>query len=1235
MPLKINATSASDFERYNPVSEKVDEPIGLIQQMGAAFATGNITAAAIGRVKEGAVPLPDYGFRLADHLTDEELLAPERFAGARSVEELAIIRKRQEKLRDYSEMLDDGPLPAWLAMGIAGVIDLPTLLPVGGAVAGAGRGLGRAAATAAALGAADAGGSTALLQRLQGYSDYQELALTTLLGAGLGGSLGAAGYGVSQALRSSAREAASLLTPEARDGFLASLGVEVRGGRFGLTAGDAVRVAEAEPPALRVPEAAPTTPSMLRRAVDELEELQAGRATKARVPAAEVRRIADLRKRIDDAVKATDALTPSAVRAAREAGKELEGIKKAVGERARGGFVTPSELRRAIADADPPADRRPAPALERLEEEDAIPAGPSEQASIYFDRADLAKTRQAVAEGLQPVSTRLVEAGADPKVAREAIATLQEDIVAASLARGNGVPLTEDIAAAVARVNRILGGDLKGSIDTAEAAGSVGAAVHRRLRQGSDDLQYVTDDLTEVVGQDTLEAVGRRLGRLGLASPAIQLGASKFSSIRRWTNQLVHTGLITRGEKIGIRTGDATVEGRAKRANGVKASVARVIDLAWRDSGLSRTDFDTALRWALSNGDKHANPVVQRVAVRLRSDVLEPLRQDLVDAGIFKSLPGAPKNQASYFMRSWDHAAISRDPAGFRRVVARWVRRTDPGADETKALEVASDVQEQILGGADGRIPYITASRRGAEKARTFDIPDAEAWEFLDHSAELSLYRYIDTIVRDTEVMRTFGDLQAPRVVYNDLQQELDARISALDARQASGKITKEAADKERATLRRDAENQKRIFQAVFNHVRGVNDAPKNPAYAGLRATGKILRDWNFVRLMGSVLISSLPDIGRVMMTQGVARSFGSLFADMTTGFKATRITVKEAQVYGGALEMAMGLTSKARNDLATVSNRTTGVERFSSKLSDVFARSTGLLAWNQALKSWTSLVAVQRIREVSKAIRDGASVHPSDLRRMAVSRLSEDMMVRIADQLDQFEEDAGRGLFVARTDRWTDREAADALGYAIVNDADNTIITPGAADKFLWTQTEFGKMIAQFQGFGIASIHRVMVQSMQMRDASALLGVLASISLGTAATALRDISKTGEVKDRDVASWVRDGIDRSGVLSMYFTIEGTAETFGLPTPTGLVAGEPLSRYAGRNAASVFGPTIGLVKDVGDAIGNGLRGEFSQADLDRFINLAPWQNYLFSQYLLDQASKGAGEAVGLTQKPGA
>ena len=124
----------------------------------------------------------------------------------------------------------------------------------------------------------------------------------------------------------------------------------------------------------------------------------------------------------------------------------------------------------------------------------------------------------------------------------------------------------------------------------------------------------------------------------------------------------------------------------------------------------------------------------------------------------------------------------------------------------------------------------------------------------------------------------------------------------------------------------------------------------------GLKRVAKTFRTLNFTRLLGSVLLSSIPDLGLIVMEAGLIRTFGTLVGDLGHGFKGIRMAKDEIQLAGGALDITLSTRVRAMFDTGDRFLTETSFERNIDTFGQKFGNLTLLNHWNTVLKSMTSV---------------------------------------------------------------------------------------------------------------------------------------------------------------------------------------------------------------------------------------------------------------------------------------
>jgi hypothetical protein len=115
-----------------------------------------------------------------------------------------------------------------------------------------------------------------------------------------------------------------------------------------------------------------------------------------------------------------------------------------------------------------------------------------------------------------------------------------------------------------------------------------------------------------------------------------------------------------------------------------------------------------------------------------------------------------------------------------------------------------------------------------------------------------------------------------------------------------------------------------------------------------------------------------------------------------------------------------------------------------------------------------------------------------------------------------------------------------------------------------------------------------------------------------------------------DIGDWIKEGVDKSGLLGHMFDVNETLSKVGLGISDG-----PISRYKSRSAAgAILGPSFSLLEDsLGTAfwMTEFMKGERpSEADIRKTRRMIPFQNVFYLRRLFDLAEEGIGHAVGAT-----
>ncbi len=549
--------------------------------------------------------------------------------------------------------------------------------------------------------------------------------------------------------------------------------------------------------------------------------------------------------------------------------------------------------------------------------------------------------------------------------------------------------------------------------------------------------------------------------------------------------------------------------------------------------------------------------------------------------------------------------------------IAPMVRRSFTPVQQS-ALDDAIDQQvhnifEHLTGSTRGRIEYerVRVAKGSPFKERALTWTDESIGDYLEQNISVLGERYLRTMAPDLAIMRRFGSLDLDDIVGSEGSIGKDYAAARANAR----------TPKERTEIQAQQVEDRKLLTDMVGLLRGTYAIPPQNA---LVTGARIFRAANYVSMGGGFGLNSIPDIGMTVMRNGLLRSFRTGYTPLITHLQATRLSKKEAQLFGAAVEL--GIDSRSRvlsevgNDFAQ--NRT---QKVAQGIAKQMSMVNMLSPWNSMMKGVASNVTMTRSIEAIIAEGRGAA-SAKDIATLEFQRLPAAMRKRIRVMLETPGGMVKEGpLKWSNTRAWSDVEAAEEFGRSIRFAVDNTILTPGVGATPTWLSTEAGRTIFQFQRFGFGATNTLLLSSLQTRDLATLNGLAIMMGMG----ALVEWTKN-QINDRPnpdgAFRWSTAAIDRSGLLGAY----GQGINVGAR-----IAGKSAmsSRFAARNVvSSMLGPTLGTAKSAVLLTNSAATGEFSDADARTLRRLLPYNQVPYFQWLFDQVEDGAVEALNLPRK---
>lgn len=763
----------------------------------------------------------------------------------------------------------------------------------------------------------------------------------------------------------------------------------------------------------------------------------------------------------------------------------------------------------------------------------------------------------------------------------------------------------------------------------------------------------------------------KRLPAINQQDPLIRLQLSELDEARGIVRGLAETPLEYAENAQGVATEiGGSVETRMKMWNSPLANTLQNIDTnyaryfhgtpepsSWQvrlspvrsefdrlrgsSNKLTYQEFKREVSKAAFSNEKHQIPEVAAAAAEYRK-IDDAMKKAAIDAGLFPE-DIAVKGDVSHLFRMYNRNKIIAERGEFTRILEDWfiakrdaaaraadaeatAKKADAKADKSSQQadefarltdgEVRNIVDETIntiLGNAEGRIPYdsIVSGPRGPLKERLLQIDSARIQDFMELDIEQVLRSQVRTMSADVEIARKYGSVDMAEQI-RKINDEADRKIAS--AQNA----------KERQKLEKARKAAIRDVEGIRDRLRGQYKMPENPDGIVLRA-GRVIRNLNYLRLLGGMTISAIPDLAKPVMVHGLTKVFRDGFSPLMKNWKAVRLAGAEVKAAGTALDMVLDSRAMSLADVTDDFGRHSKFERGLQSFSSRFGLVSAMAPWNAAMKQFSGMITMTNLLRAAQRAADGKAT-AREIRDLAASGIDEDMARRIAKQFAEHGDEQD-GVLLAKAANWSDGLARDAFRTAVVRDVDRTIVTPGQ-DKPLWMSTELGKTVGQFKSFGISSVQKTMLAGIQQRDAAVLNGVMVMLAMGALTYKVKMDTAGRETSDK-ASVWAVEALDRSGLVGWLMEANNASEkiTRGKVGFSALT-GEQVSRYASRNAtASLLGPTLGTVQDMIDVTGSAMAGEFQKSDARKLRQLMPLQNLFYLRTLFNTVEEAATDQL--------
>ena len=540
-----------------------------------------------------------------------------------------------------------------------------------------------------------------------------------------------------------------------------------------------------------------------------------------------------------------------------------------------------------------------------------------------------------------------------------------------------------------------------------------------------------------------------------------------------------------------------------------------------------------------------------------------------------------------YFPHRWDVSAVIKEEPRLREILTRHFYKTahDLGysrIDEAIAARV-DDAIDNILGRkkeGDDTVPKKLSGdgRAFFTRARQIDIPTELIKDFIDTDLLGVMREYSRKAGLGIEYTRAFdtptGDLAINR-----------ASIQAA----------------------REGKSLSQI-DSVEGDIINVRDALLGRAHSPEQIGAKeasILRSWFTLTSMGKAIFANMAEVARPLWVLGVKENFGYALRALGNNDVVASMNSELRQNTSGYWELALGMTHRrfiesgpdSFGSMSRYGRALDSVERpLSYFASAPYYLLNGVGVMTHFLKNYTGLVASEMIARRAIAVASGKATS-KELEFLASYGIGREDAIKIASMPINRD----RGLILANTNEWTDKDAVRKFFGAVEGIQRRTINTPSAADKPTIMMGILGKgadrkesiMMAlpfQLKAWSFGANNKIVLSALQGRDASVMAGALGMFGLAYMANYIR--TPTGVWNRQDFDEKLLTAFETSGISALYGDLNFMAEqasqnTIGIRPMTGMKPkfGQEADVYDA--AGEVVGPAISKMLDIYKAFNNG------------------------------------------------
>lgn len=437
---------------------------------------------------------------------------------------------------------------------------------------------------------------------------------------------------------------------------------------------------------------------------------------------------------------------------------------------------------------------------------------------------------------------------------------------------------------------------------------------------------------------------------------------------------------------------------------------------------------------------------------------------------------------------------------------------------------------------------------------------------------------------------------------------------------------------KENAELEKKFDSAVKDITATFDLLQGVYGIGPNIIDNQAATVFKNIKTWNFIRLMGFMMLSSLPDIAMHIMRHGPMSFMREGLIPVLRMLEGAKMNKSMLQDMGRGIETLKGQRIKSFIDHEGTALETGLFGKALEFVSDTFGNASLMNQWQDFNQTIAGNMSMSRtLRSIDTWMKTG-KMGRKDKIRFNLLRLNEEDW-KVIHQEWKKTGGIDNGSYYCNWGDWDTSNPTVAKAYqkfreATLSEVDSTVVIPGLGDKPLASHQLILSPMFQFKSFMLAATNKTLTAGLSRNDAEFYMGVCSALAMGAMGYVISaKIRRPNEEVDLSWEKLTKEAVDRSGVLGVFMEGFNMAEK--------LLGNNGVSRYQNRGFSGTFlGPTAGLAEDIAYLINKMSRSisddniQMTTKDAEKFMRLAPYQNLFYLYYLNRQVTKQAALGLG-------